>query len=250
MAEGFPGSTQKDLLDTRKPLTAKYASMFVGRRGLGALLKYEIYQMFAAPVPGAIGLWLRKVFAPLLLKRVGRGVVLGRNITLRHPRKIEIGDNTVIDDYAVLDAKGESNDGIRIGANAFIGRNAILSCKEGSIEIGDHCNISANCSLLSETSLRLGKYCFLAGECYLVAGGNHPITDTSRPIMSQPSEAKGGIEIGEDVWLGAGVVVLDGVTIGRGSVVGAGAVVAAYLPEYTYAVGNRALRLRDRRELG
>ena len=249
MAEGFPGSTQKELLDRKRTLSAKYASMFVGRRGLGALLKYELYQMLVAPVPGALGLWLRKVFAPRLLKRVGRGVVFGRNITLRHPHKIEIGDNTVIDDYAVLDAKGESNEGIRIGANAFIGRNTSLSCKEGSIEIGDFTNISANCSLLSETSIRLGRYCFLAGECYLVAGGNHPITDTSRPIMSQPSDAKGGIEIGEDVWLGADVVVLDGVTIGRGSVVGAGAVVAAYLPEYSYAVGNRTLRLRDRRVL-
>jgi len=68
------------------------------------------------------------------------------------------------------------------------------------------------------------------------------------PIMFQPSLAKGGIRIGEDVWLGAGVIVLDGVTIGRGSVVGAGSVVAAPLPDYSYAVGSRALRIRDRRE--
>ena len=67
--------------------------------------------------------------------------------------------------------------------------------------------------------------------------------------MSQPSETKGGIEIGEDVWLGAGVIVLDGVAIGQGSVVGAGAVVAAPLPEYSYAVGGRTLRIRDRRDL-
>jgi acetyltransferase-like isoleucine patch superfamily enzyme len=68
-------------------------------------------------------------------------------------------------------------------------------------------------------------------------------------MMFQPSFAKGGIKIDEDVWLGAGVIVLDGIAIGRGSVVGAGAVVAASLPEYSYALGNRALRIRDRREL-
>ena len=41
VAHGFPGSTQKDLLDAKRPLSAKYASLFVGKRGLWALLKYE-----------------------------------------------------------------------------------------------------------------------------------------------------------------------------------------------------------------
>jgi len=244
-----PGSTQKELLDPRRKLSGKYASLCVGRSGLGALLKYEFINLFVAPVPGALGLFLRRIFFPWILGKVGRGVVFGRNVVLRHPHKIEIGENTFIDDNAVLDAKGEANEGIRIGANAMIGRNTILTCKEGSIFLGDHCNISAGCQLLSETEIRLGNYCFLAGECYLVAGGNHPIADTSKPIMFQPSTVKGGIHIGEDTWMGAGVTVLDGVTIGKGSVIGAGAVVAASLPEYTYAVGERRLRLTNRRTM-
>jgi acetyltransferase-like isoleucine patch superfamily enzyme len=244
-----PGSTQKELLDPKRKLSGKYAALCVGRRGFGALLKYEFVNLFIAPVPGALGLALRRFFYRWILGKVGKGVVFGRNVVLRHPHKIEIGDNTFIDDNAVLDAKGEANAGIRIGANGLIGRNTILTCKEGSIYLGDHCNISANCSFLSETEIRLGNYCFLAGECYLVAGGNHPLADTSKPIMFQPSTAKGGIHIGEDTWLGAGVIVLDGVTIGKGSVIGAGSVVAASLPEYTYAVGERRLRLTDRRTL-
>ncbi|MBM3293356.1 MAG: hypothetical protein FJY82_02400 [Candidatus Aminicenantes bacterium] len=248
-ADRFPGSTQKELLDPSKSLRAKYGSMFVGRGGLWALLKYEFAVHAAAPVPGALGFALRTLFFRGLLGKVGRGVVFGRNITLRHPHKIEIGDNTFIDDYAVLDAKGQANEGIRIGASVFVGRNTILACKEGSIRLGDYCNVSANCHLLSETEITLGPYSFLAGECYLVAGGNHPIADASKPIMFQASEAKGGIRVGEDCWLGAGVTVLDGVTVGKGCVVGAGAVVAASLPDYTYAVGSRQLRLRDRRTL-
>jgi acetyltransferase-like isoleucine patch superfamily enzyme len=244
-----PGSTQKELLDPGRKLSGKYASLCVGRAGWWPLLKYEFINMFISPMPGALGLWLRRVFFPLVLGRVGKGVVFGRNVVIRHPHKIEIGDQTFIDDNAVLDAKGEANDGIRIGSHAMIGRNTILTCKEGSIFLGDYCNISANCSLLSETEIRLGNYCFLAGECYLVAGGNHPVADTSRPIMFQPSTVKGGIHVGEDTWMGAGVIVLDGVTIGRGCVIGAGAVVAAPLPEYTYAVGDRRLRLTDRRTL-
>jgi acetyltransferase-like isoleucine patch superfamily enzyme len=250
MPQEFPGSTQKELIDRTKSLPTKYTALFIGQKGFWPLLKYEGVNHFVAPVPGALGFWLRKMFFPRLLKKVGKGVVFGRNITFRHPHKIEIGANTFIDDYAVLDAKGEANEGIRIGANAYIGRNTVLSCKEGSIILDDYCNISANCSLLSETEIRLGRYSFLAGECYLVAGGNHAIADTSRPIMFQPSLAKGGIRIGEDVWLGAGVIILDGVTIGRGSVIGAGAVVAASLPDFSYALGSRTLKIRDRREFG
>jgi acetyltransferase-like isoleucine patch superfamily enzyme len=249
MDKAFPGSTQKELLDEGRSSASKYRDLFIGRKGLGAFLKYEFITLFVAPLPGALGLALRKVFFPRLLGGVGRGVVFGRNVTLRHPHKIRIGDNTVVDDGAVLDAKGSAREGIRIGRNALIGRNAILTCKEGSIVVGDYANISANCSLLSETIIELGKYCFLAGNCFLVAGGNHPIVDTTQPIMFQPSTAKGGIHIGDDVWLGAGVTVLDGVTIGTGSVVGAGAVITASLPEYTYAVADRRLRLTDRRSL-
>jgi len=249
MSKEFPGSTQKELIDQDRSLRSKYSRLFLGRKSFWGLLKYEFINLFITPVPGALGFWLRRMFYPRLLRKVGKGVVFGRNITLRHPHKITVGGNSFIDDNAVLDAKGSANEGIRIGENVYIGRNTILSCKEGSIHLDDYCNISANCSLLSETEIRLGKYCFLAGECYLVAGGNHNISNTSTPIMFQPSLTKGGIKIGEDVWLGAGVVVLDGVAIGRGSVIGAGAVVAASLPEYSYAVGLRALRIRDRREL-
>lgn len=249
MPKEFRGSTQKELIDQDRSLRSKYSGLFLGRKSFWGLLKYEFINLFITPVPGALGFWLRKIFYPRLLQKVGQGVVFGRNITLRHPHKITVGANSFIDDNAVLDAKGSANEGIRIGENAYIGRNTILSCKEGSIYLDDYCNISANCSLLSESEIRLGKYCFLAGECYLVAGGNHNISNTSTPIMFQPSLTKGGIKIGEDVWLGAGVIVLDGVAIGKGSVIGAGAVVAASLPEYSYAVGLRALRIRNRREL-
>lgn len=245
--ESFRASTQKKLVDKNVSLLSKYSLLFLGRKSLLGLLKFELINLCLSWVPGALGLGLRRIFYPGLFGRVGRGVVFGQNITLRHPHKIRIGDQTVIDDYAVLDAKGESNEGITIGQNAFIGRNSILSCKEGSIRLGDYCNVSANCMLLSETEVSLGKHCFLAGNCYLVAGGNHSFDDPDLPIMLQPSYSKGGIKVADDCWLGAGVTVLDGVTIGKGSVVGAGSVLTKPLPEYSIAVGSPARRIRDRR---
>jgi acetyltransferase-like isoleucine patch superfamily enzyme len=248
MNDEFRGSMQKEFLSERKSLTAKYGSLVVGEKGLGKLIRFELANLLFSGIPGALGLALRKAFYPGLFRKVGKGVVFGRNITLRHPRKVSLGDNCVIDDNVVLDAKGEKNEGLRLGDNVYVGRNTILSCKEGSISIGDYTNISANCSLLSETEIILGRYCFLAGHCYLVAGGNHSFDDVQRPIMFQPSVSKGGIRVGDDVWLGAGVIVLDGVAIGPGAVVGAGAVVTGSLPEYSVAVGSPARVLRDRRD--
>ena len=248
MSTEFPSSAQKELLSEKKSLSAKYSSLVVGEKGFWKLFRFELINLLFSRVPGALGLALRRIFYPYLFQKVGKGVVFGRNITLRHPHKVVLGDNCVIDDNVVLDAKGEKNYGLRLDGNVYIGRNTILSCKQGSISIGEYSNLSANCSLLSETEIILGRYCFLAGHCYLVAGGNHSFDDVSRPIMFQPSLSKGGIRLGDDVWLGAGVIVLDGASIGRGTVVGAGAVVTGSLPEYVVAVSSRRQVITDRRE--
>ncbi len=249
MNQKFEASLQKKLIDKNKSFFRKYSELVVGKAGFLFLIKYEMIILLFSWIPGALGFFCRKLFYPFLFKHVGKGVVFGRNLTLRHPHKIYIGDNTYIDEYSVLDAKGAANEGIKIGKNVYIGRNTILSCKEGSIYLGDYSNISANCSLLSETEIRLGKYCFMAGHCYLVAGGNHSFDDITTPIMFQPSYSKGGIYIGEDCWLAAGAMVLDGVKIGKGCVVGAGSVVTKSFKDYAVILGYPAWKIKDRIKL-
>ena len=129
----------------------------VGRPGLGALLKYELVVTLAQARAGALGLALRKALYPWLLGSCGRNVVFGQNVVLRHPHKIHIGSNVVIDDNCLLDAKGETNRGIRIGDGVFIGRNTILSCKNGDIELGDGANIGFNCEVFSASRVTIGR---------------------------------------------------------------------------------------------
>jgi acetyltransferase-like isoleucine patch superfamily enzyme len=246
--EEYKASLQKKIMDEQKSSRHKYSSIVIGKKGLFVLLKCEFIIFFFSWIPGALGFFFRKIFYPLLFHKVGKGVVFGRNVTLRQPHKISIGDHTVIDDNVVLDAKGEENEGIRIGKNVYIGRNTIISCKEGSIYLGDYCNLSANCSLLSETEIRIGKYCFLAGRCYLVAGGNHTYDDISTPIMFQPSISKGGIMIKDDIWLGAGAIILDGVSLEKGCIVGAASVVTKSFKEYSVILGYPAWKIKDRRK--
>ena len=213
----------------------KYAALVIGRPGLGALLKHETIVAVAQARPGAVGLALRKALYPLLLGSCGRNVVFGQNVVLRHPHKIHIGSNVVIDDNCLLDAKGESNRGIRIGSGVFIGRNTILSCKNGNIEIADKANIGFNCEVFSASRVSIGASVLMAAYTYVV-GGDHDFSDPSTPVLAQ-ERTSAGVTIGEGAWMGAGAKILDGVTIGARAVIGAGAVVRGDVPDSAVAVG-------------
>ena len=222
----------------------KYAALIVGKGGLAALLKYEFVVMLSQSVPGAMGLALRKALYPLLLGTCGRNVVFGQNVVLRHPHKIHIADNVVIDDNCLIDAKGESNDGIRIASGVFIGRNTILSCKNGDIELGEAANVGFNCEIFSASRVRIGRNALIAAYCYVVVG-DHDFSDGSRSVLDQ-TRTSAGITVGEGAWLGAGAKVLDGVDIGAHAVVGAGAVVREAVPARATAVGVPARIVRIR----
>ena len=214
---------------------AKYAALVVGRPGLGALLKYELIVIFAQSWPGALGLAMRKLLYPLLLGSCGRNVVFGQHVVLRHPHKIHIGSNVVVDDNCLVDAKGETNRGIRIGDGVFIGRNSILSCKDGDIELADGANIGFNCEIFSASRVTVGRRVLMAAYGYVI-GGDHDFSDPTRSVLDQ-SRTSAGVAIGDGAWIGAGAKVLDGVSIGDGAVIGAGAVVRESVPASAIAVG-------------
>lgn len=235
---------QQQLVNSNVSPMRKYLSLVIGRGSWLSLLKYEVIILLCSTVPGALGLALRKVLYPTLLGRCGRNVVFGANVVLRHPKKIVIGDNVVIDDNCLLDAKGESNVGIMIGSGVFIGRNTILHCKNGDILIGDDVNIGFNCDIASSHKVEIGRKTLIAAYSYIVGGG-HDFSKTDASVMDQKRIAK-GIAIGAEVWIGAGVIVQDGCTIGESTIVGAGAVVNEDLPAKVIAVGLPARVLRNR----
>lgn len=246
MAEQKHHEIQKELFDTKKSPLKKYQDIVVGKGGMFTLMKYEMIMTMASWVPGALGLALRMKLYPKLLGKCGRGVTFGSNVVLRHPHKIFIGDNVVIDDNCVLDAKGESNKGLFIGDGVFVGRNTILSCKNGDIYLDEKVNMGFNCEIFSASEVRVGKKSLIAAYCYLI-GGTHKMDRLDIPPLEQERESK-GIILEENLWLGAGVKVMDGVRIGHDSVIGASAVVSKDIPEYSIAVGIPAKVLRDRRE--
>ncbi len=235
---------QREMGGKGRSKLALYGDLIVGKRGLGAILRHELVTWCSTYIPGALGLWLRSKLYPLLLGSCGRGCAFGWGVVLRHAHKIHLGEGCVIDDGVLLDAKGAENEGIRLGEGCFVGRNSILSCKNGDIVLGNRVNIGFNAEVFSGSRVELGEDCLLAAYTYVVGGG-HRFDDLEASVIDQEHVSE-GIRIGRAVWLGAGVKVMDGVEIGEGTVVGAGAVVTKSLPARVIATGLPAKVMRER----
>jgi len=241
-----PLNTQEELQAKGLSSAAKYRALVIGQEGLWPLVKYELIALLASWVPGALGLLMRSKLYPLLLGTCGRGTIFGANVVLRHPHKVRIGDAVVVDDSVVLDAKGTTNYGINIGENVFLGRNTIVYCQNGDIDIGANSNIGSNCQIFSSGRCVIGQNVLIAAYVYIIGGG-HAYEEDGAPIIAQRRMSK-GISIGDGVWIGAGVKILDGVNVGSNSILAAGSVVTRDVAAGAIVGGMPAKVLRMRAE--
>ena len=233
--------------DSETSALTRYRNISVGHEGYGYLLKYEILQLLLSNMSGAVGLFLRQQFYRTLFKRVGKKVVIGRGVCLRQPKKISIGSGSIIDDYARVTVIGSSEAAISIGNNVLLGPYSVCSSRDSYVRIYHNTTIGSHCRIASmKGNLCIGRYVLIGAYCY-IGGGNHSMENVDNPMARQGFQSKGGVEIEDDVWLGAHVVVLDGVKIGRGSVIGACSLVTKDVPPYSIAYGVPA-KLRGSRK--
>lgn len=233
---------QARVTDARRSALRRYQDLVVGSHSFWYTLKFEIILWLGRVLPGALGLAGRKLLYPRLFRRVGRGTVFGADLVIRHPGKIDIGRNVVISDGCALDARGEGNEGIRIGDNTILGDGVMVRTKNGRIDIGRRVSVSHHTTLAAtEVELRIGDdamigpYVFLGGSQY-----QHDRTDV--PIHEQGLDLRGGgITLGPGCWLGAMVTVPNGVSIGSNSIIGAGAVLREDVPADTTLVPHQKL---------
>lgn len=108
-------------------------------------------------------------------------------------------------------------------------------CDYGNnIRLGKRTFINANCTFLDCAEITIGDRAMLGPNVQLYTA-NHPLSAKTRATLEETAH---GIDIGEDCWLGGGVIVLPGVRIGARSVIGAGSVVTKDIPEDVMAAGN------------
>jgi virginiamycin A acetyltransferase len=138
--------------------------------------------------------------------------------------KIRIGAHTQIYDFVVIRAVGGS----------------------GDVTIGEHCYINPHCTLYSGNGIKLGRYVLLAPHVAIVPT-NHAYARRDIEIRHQGfAPSKGGVEIGDDVWIGANATILDGTKIGKGAIIAAGSVVSGEIPPYQIWGGVPAVYIKDR----
>ena len=200
-----------NLLMTKKaPYLQNIKTLVIGNKSFSALLKFELFTLFLMNMPGMFGLFLRQKLYKSLFKKCAGKVTFGTGISLKQPNKVSIGKNCIIDDMVSVSVRGSNTSSITLEENVFVGRGSELKVREGTINIDSFSSIGSNCRIsTAEGNIKIGKYVFLAAFCY-IGGGNHKSNRTDIPIAKQGFESKGGVTIGDDVWLGQIVLSLMG----------------------------------------
>ncbi|MDF2555320.1 MAG: acetyltransferase [Microbacterium sp.] len=143
------------------------------------------------------------------------------------------GDGCFVSELAALDAET-----LTLGDRSYIAAGAYLT---GTVRIGADCSVNPSTVVRGDVvfgdGVRMGAHSS-------VLGFNHSM-EPGTPVFRQPLTSR-GIRIGDDVWIGSHVVVLDGVTVGASAVLAAGAVVTKDVPAGAIVGGNPARLLRWR----
>jgi acetyltransferase-like isoleucine patch superfamily enzyme len=134
----------------------------------------------------------------------------------------------------------------RYGVDLHVGARCRFWAPRG-IEIGDHCYLGKD--VLIEANCRIGRHVLVANRVGIVGRHDHVFREPGIPVrfghwigsQDKPSQHRDEeVEIGDDVWIGYGAILLGPVRIGRGAVIAAGAVVVRDVPAYAIVGGNPA----------
>lgn len=162
----------------------------------------------------------------------------GRRTKLEIAGQVSTGINVYIgDDVTIIVESGAS---LIIGDNSFIGESCYIKCFGGKIEIGHDVSVNSKSFLNGCGDLKIGNNTRIGTQSILIAS-NHKFDDPE--VLVKDQITKQGIMIGENIWFGARVTVLDGVSIADNSVVGACSLVSKNISEAGIYVGIPAKKL-------
>ena len=154
----------------------------------------------------------------------------GAPVVITHPERIGLAYGARINPRAVIHNEGE----VRIGRGSLLGADAELNLYTATFTMGAFCHTSSYLAAIGS------RHTVHYPSTFAVSRGPYA-------FLGEAADEVGDIVIGNDVWIGARVVVLPGVHIADGCVVGAGSVVTSRLAEpYGIYAGNPARLLRHR----
>lgn len=174
--------------------------------------------------PGAVATRLRIMRLRLLGASIGSRCWIRRISVPRNPWDIAIDGGAALDEGVILLATGprKSQPRIVIGGGTYCNRYTMFDASE-KIVIGNDCLI--------------GPFCYITDHDH-----GH---ERGRPIAEQPLRSS-PVVVGNNVWLGAGAIILKGITIGDGAVIAAGAVVTKDVDVGMKVAGVPASKIHER----
>lgn len=165
--------------------------------------------------------------------------------TLYHA-DLTLGKHVYVGDRVII-CQRKNGGRVELGNQVRILRDTIVETGAGGfLTVGEGTVIHPRCQLNAYVApIQIGRDVGIGPNCAFYSY-NHGFAP-EETIHDQPLKSKGGIQVGDSVWFGVGVIVLNGVSIGRGAVIGAGSVVTRDVPEGGIAVGvpARVVKLRD-----
>ncbi|MCM3693174.1 acyltransferase [Neobacillus niacini] len=178
----------------------------------------------------------------------GKMFVKSKSVKLLCRSKIQLGNNVRLGEKVLID--GLSKYGVQLGNNVAIGSSTIIKCTGSFTDIGEGLKIGnnfgcgENCFFGSAGGIEIGNDVIM-GQSVRFHAQNHNYSDINKPIREQGVNQI-GIKIGNDCWIGSGVVFLDGVKVGNGCVIGANTLVNKDIPDNSIAVGNPVKVVKQR----
>lgn len=169
-------------------------------------------------------------------------MVSGENYNINDPelREIRYQIRDIVDEFNALSARAVTEKERlirtifgRVGENVHFekGMRIDYGC---NTHIGNNVFINFNFVLLDCAPVTIGNNVFIAPDVQIYTA-QHPLDPDTR---NQHIGSARPINIGDDVWIGGGSIILPGVTIGKGSTIGAGSVVKHDIPAGVIAAGN------------
>ncbi len=199
------------------------------------------------------------VYYRFRFKKFGRGSKVTGPISLKGGKRIEIGDEVVIEEGTLF--RADSKAFIKIGNRCFVDKGTQL-ISEGELFLASGVSLLNGVFIASGGCVRLGERVWVARESSLtgenitleadvILGPGVYIMDGDHQIDSKTGQVKmnAGVRkpvcIKTNAWVGARSIVLKGVTIGERAVIGAGSVVTRDIPSHCVAVGVPAKAQRN-----
>jgi acetyltransferase-like isoleucine patch superfamily enzyme len=164
-------------------------------------------------------------------------------VELRSASQISLGRNAIIKKGTILDGRSSTlRFGIDCGDDFYVKEGAYIDAYGGHICIGRGAAIAQGVAIHGNGGVDVGDYLMMGHGAMILAGNHRHDPSAGIPFIFQGSVAR-GITIGNNVWIGAGAIILDGVTLGDNVVVGAGTVVSEDIPSGCLATSSRKLKI-------